>query len=160
MFTRPPLLPVLAGIWLVPVILMLVLDPFGGVMLFLPRPAEAAFQLREAESFDRGSHCASGSQVAWRKVLESPHAESWFRAISDEALNPAGRLYGLIGLYAIDSLRFASLDLRYPARSSADSVIVIADDTVSWKSPIELLRPSTVDSIITVFRDTRPRPWC
>ena len=160
MFTRPPLLPVLVGIWLVPLILGLMLDPFGGVTFFLPRPAEAAFRLREAAYFDRGSHCASGSQIAWREVLAGPHAESWYRAIADDAYSPAGQLYGLIGLYAIDSTSLDSLAWPYEGRLTTDSVIVVADDTVGWMSPLEMLRPNTVDSIVTVFRDAHPRPEC
>lgn len=160
MFTRPPLLPVLAGIWLVPVLLGLMLDPSGGFAFFLPRPAEAGFRLREAEYFNRGSYCASGSQIAWQEVRENPHAESWFRAIVDEALTSAGRLYGLIGLYALDSTRFEQKVLPYAVQLAADSVIVVADDTTGWMAPDEMLRPEVIDSIVRVLRDAHPRPDC
>jgi hypothetical protein len=160
MFTRPPLLPVLVGIWLIPIILGLIIDPFGGWTMYLPKPAAAAFRLREAEYFDRSGHCDSGSQSEWRETAAGPHPETWFRSLATEAVHPAGRLYGIIGLYEVDRLSFGRIVQSGLPFESRDSIPVFADGRLSWSSGAALLRQPTLDSILRVFREASPRPIC
>jgi hypothetical protein len=158
MISRPPYLPILLGVWLIPLLIGLIVDPYGSWTYLLTKPAVAAYRLREAATFDRNSYFASGGQEAWREVLRSPEAEFWFRAVATKGLHPAGRLYGLAGLYAIDRQSLLREVEAHPPFGAHDSVIIDADNGSGWVPASALLRPATLDTIIKVFRDASPRP--
>lgn len=160
MFTRPAYWPLFAGIWLIPLIFAVIIYPITGWNLLLSKPAAAVLWFRDDPRFGLDSACASESPAIWRAIERSPHAEDWFRMLTIEAHFPAGRLYGLAGLYAVDRVSFERELQRIP-RFHLEDPVPVTGEQAERRVPLgQLLRPAMLDSIVRVLEDSRPKPDC
>ncbi len=159
MFTRPADVPLLVGIWFVPLLLGILVDPLGWPF-FLPTPVAAVLRFSEARYFDRDRGCASEAPAEWRTIAASPDGAGWFRVLAREAKYPAGRLYGLVGLYALDRGAFEREGLGMARIGTPEGVDVFTDRRIRLVPTAELLRPTTLDSMVRELRDSTPKPYC
>ena len=159
MISRPAYWPLFVGIWMVPVLISLMVWGPDWWARLLPSPAAAVLQLREARYIDR-SGCASHFRSDWQEVAAGPEAAAWFRALVEEAITPAGRAYGIIGVYgSASSAADARRDLL-PWSQLLDSVPIISGNGIMPVRLDALLEPAVLDSLLSEMRDTSARPEC
>lgn len=124
-FAKPAFLPVLVGIWSVPVIIAIIVSPFPSPLaILLPPVYGAALGLQEARALDLDQHCYSQAASNWRLIERDNHPASWFLAITLEGSTPAARLYGLIGLARVEPRRIPWVLTQLPPRVKSAEVPV------------------------------------
>jgi hypothetical protein len=161
LIARPAFAPVYAGVLTVVVLLGVTLGPWPDWWaLYLPRPAAAAFRLREKNYLIRYDDCANEAVADWQAIRASPDAVRWFTTITEEATTNAGRLYGLVGLQDTDSVRFAVHVSILTARQLADTVFVVDSDGVRLLSVRSALAGVERSVLSRAFKDPTPRPDC
>jgi hypothetical protein len=131
MFTKPPLLPVYAGVVSVLVIFGVVVGPVPDWWsVYLPRAVAASFRMCEAPYLVRTDPCGAGAMDDLKQLLADPRAQFWFATIRREAITPAGRLYGLIGTQVLDSAAFETEVAKLSPVRQLEVVDVLDSDSV------------------------------
>ena len=107
MFTKPPFVPMVAGVGVVLFTIFTILAPLDTWWPLLAGPAEYQQTIAEASFLPMQAYVDDGcpwrSVVAWRHLREDPNVPARFRAAFIEARTPAARLLALAGLLGRDS---------------------------------------------------------
>jgi hypothetical protein len=108
MFTKPPFVPIVAGVGLVLFTIFAILAPLDTWWPLLAGPAEYQQTVAEASFLPLQAYVDDGcpwrSVVAWRHLREDRNGPARFRAAFIEARTPAARLLALAGLLGRDSM--------------------------------------------------------
>jgi hypothetical protein len=161
MFSRWPVLPVYATLFGFLLLFGLALSPnLRWWAPYAPAPA-AALTVREAAAVVQSNGCAEWRLDEWRTILRAPDGARWFAAVTRDALTPAGRVYGLAGLWATDRAAFDSVVAGLPPAVLGESVAVIDSSWHLTYQPLVALLPDLRRGTLTrLYADTTPRPEC
>lgn len=137
MLKLPPYLAIAVPVWLVPLTILIIVQPLNGWWEPLAPTQYAAFVLREASyipvSLDHDGGCGYGEIRAWLRLQQHPQGRIWLDRILKAGPTPAGRVLAEAGLGRLGGSPANSERMLVP-----DSVRILSDSGWGWWTPAQV----------------------